>query len=546
MSYLAIGAVTNSLAQLLTRKLNKPPLLGSTFTVRVTTLPPDDDRVSEDTGVNLFLYKVAENVHLRNMPWRGERPQGNGSSRPPLALNLHYLLTAYAKRVANGTQDDVTAHQLLGNAMAVLNDNPVLNDVHDADFDADVDTQFAAELRNAFEKVKVSLMPIAIDEFSKIWTGLAKAYRLSVAYEVSLVQIAPLRPATLPPPAVQRAVVRAAPIASPAITDSTPASGPVGTTVTLTGGPFIAAGAATSILVGGVTLEEGDFVSLSSDTLVFNVPSSVTGGPSIPIVVSVGDRESNPVSYLVRPWISTLLPVRGDTGLPVTIPFEVPAGATVTAEVGGGPATATVNPERTLVTVVIPTTIPANGLTPVELIVNDGAPRRTNALLYQVLPVIRALTITTPGAPPRTRVEVTGERLAGSEVHLRFGKLVARISPSTNPTDVAFQFDRLLNQPGAPVSVIVDGRESNTLPRRLTKIEPPRAGAGERVTLVGTSLAGRVVVVHVGAQNVNVGAQPLSSRFEIRIPAALAAGATTISVTVDGSDTNTVPFTVIP
>ena len=429
MSYLAIASVTNALAQLLIRKLNKPPLLGTNFTVRVTTLPPDDDRVSEDTGINLFLYRVMEHPHFKNMPWRGDRTHPNGSPRTPLTLNLNYLMTAYAKRVANGTLDDVTAHQLLGNAMSVLNDFPVLNDVHDGDFDADVDTQFAAELRDAFEKVKISLMPIAVEEFSKIWTGLTKAYRLSVAYEVSLVQLAPLTPATLPPPHAQRAVVTVTPIGAPIIGAVTPSSGPVGAQVTLSGSAFTTVGRTTSVTIGGVTLEEADLVAVGSNQIVFVVPSAALQGPSAEIRVTVGTSESNAVRYLVQPWISTLVPMRGNTGLPVTIPFELPAGATVSAEVAEQAVPASVNPDRTLVTVVIPMALATNGLKPVTLIVDDGQPRRTNALLYEVLPAIQTFTVTAPGTPSHTRVAVQGERLDGADVHLRFGKLLGADRP---------------------------------------------------------------------------------------------------------------------
>jgi hypothetical protein len=545
MSFLAIASVTNALAQLLIKKLNKPPLLGNAFTFRVTTLPPDDDRVSEDTGINLFLYRVSEHPHFKNMPWRGDRAHLTGSMRPPLALTLNYLMTAYAKRVANGSQDDITAHQLLGNAMAVFNDYAVLNDIHDSDFDADVDALFAAELRDAFEKVKVSLMPVAIDEFSKIWTGLTKAYRLSVAYDVSLVQIAPQVPTRLPPPMAQRPIVLAAPISSPVVDSVTPTSGSVGTQVTLSGTAFTAPGSATSVRIGGITLEAPELVSVSADQIVFVVPASLTRGPSTEITVTVGPSQSNAVHYLVQPWIATLLPLRGNTGLPVAIPFEAPAGATIAGEVDGQAIATTINAARTIVTVVIPAGLATNGLKPVTLVVSDPTPRRTNALLYEVMPTITTFTVTTPGAPPHTRVAVQGERLVGTDVHLRFGRLVARVGETTNAINLNFQFDRLLTDGTGPVSVIVDGRESNSLPRRITRIDPPQAGAGERVTLVGTALSGRSVVVHVGGQDITVGAQPFASRFDVQVPAMLAPGAVTFSATIDGTDTNTTPFTVI-
>ena len=203
MSYLAIGSVTKSIAELLTRKLNRPQLMGA-GTFRVTALPPDDDRVSDADGVNLFLYRVAESPFANNRDWPGDRANAAGARRPPLALNLHYLVTAFAKKTAGSAQDDITAQQLLGDAIAILHNYPVLNDIHDGDFDSSLDTQFPPELRNSFEKTKIMPSPISMEEFSKIWTGLSKAYRLSVAYEVSLVQIEPFTfPKVAAPPAQQ-------------------------------------------------------------------------------------------------------------------------------------------------------------------------------------------------------------------------------------------------------------------------------------------------------------------------------------------------------
>src|SRR5437773_6793837 len=98
MSYMAIGSVTKSIAELLTKKLNKPPLMGATATFRVTTLPPDDDRVNDEAGINLFLYRIHESPFTKNRDWRGDRANPTRSSRSPLSLTLSYLVTAYAKK----------------------------------------------------------------------------------------------------------------------------------------------------------------------------------------------------------------------------------------------------------------------------------------------------------------------------------------------------------------------------------------------------------------------------------------------------------------
>lgn len=551
MSYLAIGAVTKAIVELLSKKLNKPPLL-TAATFRVTTLPPDDDRVSEDTGVNLFLYQLSEHPFLKNAPWSGDRAHLTGSSRPPLALTLQYILTGYAKKVANSAQDDITAHQVLGNAMSILHDYPVLNDIHDSEFDADVDAQFAAELRQSYDKVKISLLPISIDEFSKIWTGFSKAYRLSVAYEVSLVQIAPLVPVTLPPPAAQRPVVRANAIGLPSIASVDPPSGPVGVQVKLSGGNFTSPERATTVTIGGITLGQSDLDALTANEILVTIPAALTQGPHTSITVSCGGFESNAVTYEVQPWLTGLEPLRGPTGIPVSIPFEVPGSATVSVTIGGLVATTTVDAANKLVRAIVPLAITVNGPSTVVLTLNDGVPKRSNALLYEVMPAISSFSQIDTGAPVRTTIAVTGERLRGADVYLRYDKLVARVGDTrdlvtfpTADTNVSFQFDRVLT-PGGVVAVLVDGRQSNDLPRRLTTIDPPAGALGDRVTLTGSGLNGRSVIVTFGAMALPAVAQPFASQFTVMVPAGLTTGPTTVRVSVDGSDTNTLPFQVLP
>jgi uncharacterized protein DUF4255/IPT/TIG domain-containing protein len=543
MSYLAIGAVTSAMAELLNQKLNKPPLLGSGVTFRVTTLPPDDDRVSTDNGLNLFLYKISESPFARNMNWRGDRSNPKPGDHPPLAVCLHYLVTAYSKKT-DSARDDITAHQLLGNAMAVLHEYPVLNDVHDGDFDADVDAQFAPELRNSFEKVKITPLPIAMEEFSKIWTGLSKAYRLSVAYEVSMIEMGPLTTPAPPAPRVQATSVQMQTMGPPQIASVQPAQGPVQTQVTITGQGFQKAGAVTIVNVGGVQMTDADFISLNPQQIVLNIPPDVENGPQIPLTVTVQGLESNAASYRVTPWIGRITPLRGITGIPVSVDFSVPGGATVALEIDGQAVAATVDPQQQTVSGVVPLSIATNGSKAVVLVLNDGAVKRSNALSFEVLPLITNVAVVTSASPASTTVTITGERLAATDASAQIGGLLlSKGTKNTTATQLVVQTNRILTTT-SPVKAIVDGSSSNTLPSQLNEAVPAAAFAGDTITLLGRSLSGRSVVVSFGGTAVNLGAQPLASRFGVRVPSGLAAGATTIKVTVDGRDTNTVPFTV--
>jgi hypothetical protein len=539
MTYLAVGSVTRSIAELLGKKLNRPPLMGAGVTFRVTTLPPDDDRVNEETGINLFLYRIHENPFTKNMDWRGDKVSPVRNGKPPLSLVLSYLLTAYAK--AGGTpQDDITSHQLLGNAMAVLHDYPVLNDIHDSDFDAALDAQFPPELRNAFDKIKVSMLPTTMEEFSKIWTGLSKAYRLSVAYEVSLVEIGPTTPPVLPAPAAQQPSVRVATSGAPQIGSVTPATGPAGATVRITGANLQQPGKATSVQVGDDVFSEDELVSVSPQEIDLVIPSAPGSGPVLPITVSIGGTTSPAAAYRVTPWITGISPLRGITGIPIVIPLTLPQGANVSVDVDGTSAATTVDPSGSSVTAVVPTTLASNGPKPVVVTVNG---QRSNARLFEVLPLITDVAVATSAAPVSTTLTITGERLSGQDVSATVAGIVIRGGANANAAQLVLTVSRTLPAT-APLSVSVDGSVSNAIPPRLDSISPSSVLAGGAIVLTGDSLSGRHVVVAFDGTSVDLGAQPSGSRVRLNVPGTLPTGTVQVSVTVDGRTTNALPLAV--
>jgi len=543
MSYLAIGSVTKSIAELLTKKLNKPQLMGA-GTFRVTALPPDDDRVSDADGVNLFLYRVAESPFANNRDWPGDRANPAGARRPPLALNLHYLLTAFVKKIAGSAQDDITAQQLLGDAMAVLHNYPVLNDIHDSDFDSDLDTQFPPELRNSFDKTKIMPSPISMEEFSKIWTGLSKAYRLSVAYEVSLVQIEPFTFPKVPSPPVQQIGLQVVTIEAPLITSVEPSAGQAGAPITLRGKGFKSRAAATSATVGDITLTEADFTKLTASQIDLSIPQTVQRGPRVSIVVSAGGRESPPVYYDISPWIASITPLRGFPGLPLLIPFEVPPGVTASVEIDSLPATVTVDGKNKTIAAIVPPAIASNGPKAVLLKLNGGTPQASNIRFFEVLPQLQSVSVTTVAGPAKTTIVVNGQRLDGNDVRVIYGNLSLNVGPNANSGQISVSVDRILST-SESVSVLIDGRQSNTLPPTLESVDPSEAFVGDPVVFSGDSLRGQAVTAHFGAVNVNVGANAYSARLTVTVPPGLAIGPVDVKLTVDGNDTNTVRLSVL-
>ena len=190
---LAIAAVTATLRNLLTQGVTLVPDLADTV---VTTHVPDTARNGGTTAnqINLFLYQAVPNAAWRNADPPGVKRPGE-TGIPPLALDLFYLLTTY------GRDDDVSrpfSHELLGRAMSVLHDHPVLGA-------AEIASALAGnDLGTQVERIRFSLQPLGVEEIYRLWTGFQTPYRTSVAYEASVVLIDSTRETHAPLPVLQR------------------------------------------------------------------------------------------------------------------------------------------------------------------------------------------------------------------------------------------------------------------------------------------------------------------------------------------------------
>lgn len=214
-SALAVAGVTAVLRDLLNDGLvnhNVSGIIGSSVTV--TTLPPDkvvQDNGVEATQLNLFLRHVSPNLGWRNegMPSRDVSGR-NRLSNPPLALNLHYLISAYGSA-------DLHAEILLGYAMQLLHENPVIT--REAIRIAlqpspDVGTALPPALRaladsglqDQVEQLRITPEFLNTEEMSKFWTATLAHYRPSAAYEVAVVLIQAEQPTSRPLPVLVRSV----------------------------------------------------------------------------------------------------------------------------------------------------------------------------------------------------------------------------------------------------------------------------------------------------------------------------------------------------
>ncbi|HYO72867.1 MAG TPA: DUF4255 domain-containing protein, partial [Archangium sp.] len=119
-------------------------------------------------GLTLYLYRVTMNEHLRNQPYTG----GPSDAPPPLALDLHYLLTVWA-------DDAKDEHRLLGWAMQLLHTHQTLSA---SDLNEDGDW-------GPGEMIQLIPAELSNEDLMRIWDAIQRPYSLSASYIARVVRI---------------------------------------------------------------------------------------------------------------------------------------------------------------------------------------------------------------------------------------------------------------------------------------------------------------------------------------------------------------------
>lgn len=204
-SALGISAVTAVLETLLNGVYNPGAGLG---TITVSAVAPDIVQTALGSGaeaqlqVNLFLHQVTLNAAWRNigLPSLG----ADGSSvlkNRPVALDLHYLLTAYASQ-------NCLAEALLGYAVQFLLETPVIprdqirNTMtlkrlksNPAIPSGLVTAGLASSgLADQIELIKITPATLGREEMAWLWTALKADYRPTFPFQASVVLIQDQKP----------------------------------------------------------------------------------------------------------------------------------------------------------------------------------------------------------------------------------------------------------------------------------------------------------------------------------------------------------------
>jgi hypothetical protein len=343
-SALAIAGVTQVLRDLLNDKLVNQNVVGQLGqSITVSTMPPD--KVVQENGVeitqlNLFMRHITPNIGWRNegLPSRDVAGR-NRLTNPPLALNLHYLVSAYGAV-------DLHAEILLGYAMQMLHETPVIprESIRRAlEPDPDQAGSLPAWLRSLadsgladqIEQLRITPEYLSTEEMSKFWTSTLAHYRPSAAYEVSVVLIQAREPAVTPLPVLVRSF------------DIRPALTPIAPTITSfttsNKQPVVQLGASTTLAGFALDGSQRKVVLTNSQFGLEELLDPAAGsGTAMPFTIPAGDGAKFPVGvYRVAARVRSVtdLITRDSNQVALTIAPEITALPALPVPRVGGVAT---------------------------------------------------------------------------------------------------------------------------------------------------------------------------------------------------------------
>jgi hypothetical protein len=308
---LAIGAVTAIIQNLLENGLVQQDIATSLGgQPEVTVVSPSLESVNGSAPkdrLNLFLYQTTPNSGWRNVGMPSRNSEGDRISNPPLALDLHYLLTAYS-------QEAIHAEIMLGYAMQLLHEMPCLP----RDRIRSILRDFASNSRPAFraltradlaeqvEQIKITPLAMSTEEMSKLWSAIQTQYRPTAAYQVSVVLIEQSRSFKTALPVLERRLV-ALPYRAIVLTEVQPQLVTAGGVLTLRGENLNAE--QVQVQIGSVIVTPSN---PSDREIQIAVPLSLRAGISTVQVLHLLDLgesglrrglESNVLPFVLRPQI---------------------------------------------------------------------------------------------------------------------------------------------------------------------------------------------------------------------------------------------------
>lgn len=316
--YLAIGGVSAVLKSLLGDALSQggpATILGSTSAITNTSPDLIVTGPDEAAQINLFMYYASINPSLRNLGLPSQDAGGNRVANPPLAINLHYLVTTYG-----AAQYDPEI--LLAWAMQVFHNTPVVPRAVIEQALADLTSAHPAtpqqsliattNLASQVEQIRITPETLTTEEIYRLWAAFSTSYRPTTSYQVSVVVIQDTQAYTANLP-VQRRSVMALPLVSPVLDQVTPPMVATGEVLTVTGSSLLGNSAAETT----ISFDGADAISAATvqgNVVRVNAPASLFAGVHTlrairTVTFETSDRvhsgfSSNPIAFQLLPTVT--------------------------------------------------------------------------------------------------------------------------------------------------------------------------------------------------------------------------------------------------
>jgi len=327
---LAIASVTLVLKDLLNNGMIDHNITSTVGNVVVSALSPDridTTTLNQQSQLNLFLYNVTPNTAWRNVGLPSRDANGERISNPPLALDLHYLLTAYGAL-------EFHAEILLGYGMQLMHETPVLtrNAIRESlapptpvsgggGLPPELQPLFTSGLADQFEMIKIVPETLNTEEISRMWTAFQAHYRPTAAYQASVVLIQS-RQSTKSALPVKTPLVYAVPFNQPVIEDVRSQTAPGGPILIrqpiVSGNRLVLVGRGlrddiVTVDIGGTSVTPAD-ADTTDTQIIVPIPADLQAGiQGVQVIhqLMIGSPpsphrgvESNVAAFVLRPQIT--------------------------------------------------------------------------------------------------------------------------------------------------------------------------------------------------------------------------------------------------
>lgn len=277
--YLAVGGVSAVLRSMLSTALTTggpSSILGAPMSITATSPDLVPTGTNEHPRLNLFMYYATPSAAYRNFDLPTYDSAGRRVSNPPLALDLHYLLSAYGS-----TQFDPEI--LLGWAMQVFHEMPivpreVVQDALTALGTATPENTLlsASTLANQVESLRITPESLSNDDIGRLWMAFQTSYRPTASYLVTVVLIQETQAVKSNLP-VRTRTVTALPLQAPMIDSLSPDAVAPGEMLTISGSNFLGDVVSDTL----VAFDQGDPVSpdtIQANLIRVKIPNTLQAG----------------------------------------------------------------------------------------------------------------------------------------------------------------------------------------------------------------------------------------------------------------------------